>query len=277
MKCYKCQTELGEGFAVCPVCGTAFAPSGPAANKILEILRDKLFLTLCILLSVSFGATVLSGSGIPITSLLFVIFLWIVYSKAKKGVVDVANMRNVSGVVYAEYIIMNVSAILLIVCGVLFGFLFSFVSESAEATDAMMQGIKIGLAAAEIPFEITQTLAVVIGWVLAVFFAVVGVITLLVSIFAWRKLHRFVKSVYTGVQNGGQTPVVNVKTAKNWLWVFGIINALSALSSLLSFNIFTIAATGCAAAAFIVGAQLIEKHFIAKPAQPEYEQTETTW
>ena len=261
MKCYKCGNEIGEGFEVCPICATpVVVTTSPVANKVLTVFRDDLFIAICVLLSVSCGATIFSGNGVPLTSLLAMIFLWITYSKSRHGIIDVKNMRCVSGVVYAEYIIMNVCAIILSACGITLGATLSVIGNNSlylkSFADAMTANV-YGLA-----FTLTETIAVGMGWLIAGLFIFIGAIILLISFFAWKKLHSFVKSVYVGVQNGGQTPVVNAKIAKTWLWVFGIFSAIGSLGSLP--NVLAFVAGGCSAAAYIIGAILVDRHFVER-------------
>ena len=264
MKCCKCQVEIGEGFSTCPVCGTPIMPTSPLANKVLTIFKDNLFLTLCVLLSVSCGATILGGNGVPITTLLAMIFLWIVYSKARNNIVDVKNMRCVSGVVYAEYVIINVVSILLAVVGIILGVGVGFVDAVAgEVMDAYMNSFHANIGG--VPFDLTETFAVGMGWLTAGLFIFVAAILLVVNLFAWKKLHGFVKSVYVAVQNGGATPIVNAKIAKAWLWVFGIFSAVGTLGSF--YNPLALLSSGCSTAAYIIGAILVDKYFVEKPVE----------
>lgn len=268
MKCYKCGNEIGDGFEYCPICTAPIVLNSPAANKVLTVLKDRLFLAVCILLSVSCGATVLSGNGIPITALLAMIFLWITYSRSKNGIVDVKNMRCVSGVVYAEYVITNVVAIILAVAGILLGVAVSLVGTSTELMQSYMQGFTVS----GLPFDIdiTDAFALGMGWVVAGLFIFISAIMLVINIFAWKKLHAFVKSVYVGVQNGGATPIVNARIAKTWLWVFGIFSVLSTLGSLP--DVFALVANGCSAAAYIIGAVLVDRYFVSNKTVEEIEQ-----
>ncbi len=269
MKCYKCGVEIGQEFEVCPVCGTKVVPAtSPAANKVLTVLRDKLFLAICILLSISCGATVLNGDGFPITAILAMIFLWITYSKGREGIVNVRSMRNVSGVVYAEYIITNVVAVIFAVLGILMGVLVSLVGTSKELMTAYMQGFDLNLYGS--PIDITEAIAVGMGWLVAGLFIFIGAIILIINIFAWKKLHGFVKSVYVGVQTGGATPVINAKIARTWLWVFGIFSAVGALGSL--FDFLALVSSGCSATAYILGAILVDRYFVLNKTVEEVEQ-----
>ncbi len=260
MKCYKCGNEIGEGFEVCPVCAAPLMPTSPFANKILTVLKDKLFLVICILMSVSCVTSVFSGGGLPLIAILATIFLWITYSKGREGIVNVGSMRSVSGVVYAEYIIINVCAIIFAVVGILLGGLISLIGTSTELMQSYMEGFSISGLPVEI--DITEALAIGLGWVVAGLFVFIGAIMLVVNIFGWRKLHGFVKSVYVGVQNCGTTPVVNARVAKIWLWVFGIFAAIGALGSMSSFLLLI--SNGCAAATYIIGAILVDRYFVEK-------------
>lgn len=260
MKCYKCGFEAEQDFEACPVCATYVTPVNPVANKVLSLIKDKLFLVLCILLTISCAATIFSGSGFPVTALLTVIFLWIVFSKGQEGIVDAKAMRCVSGVVYAEYVIMNVLAVLFAVLGILMGVLMSFISSSTELMQAFVQGFSIS----GLPFDIdvTNALAVGIGWAVAAACVFFAAIVFVINLFAWKKLHGFVKSVYKSVESWGTTPVINAKVAKIWLWVFGILSAVGALGSFADILVF--AGNGAAAAAYIIGALLVDRYFVEK-------------
>lgn len=261
MKCYKCGTELGEGFATCPVCATPVMPeTSPVANKVLTVIKDNLFLAICILLSVACGASVLGGEGFSITSILAMIFLWITYSKGREGIVNVKSMRSVSGVVYAEYVISNVVAIMLAVVGFLFGGLISFVGTSSLYIKAFMDAMSVKLNG--IVVDVTEAIALGLGWLVAGLFIFIGAVTLIVNLFSWKKIHGFVKSVYVGVQNGGATPVVNAKIARAWLWIFGILSAIGVLGSF--YDLFVLLSNGCSAVAYILGAILVDRYFVEK-------------
>lgn len=263
MKCYKCGNEIGDGFEYCPICAAPILPNSLIANKVLTVLRDNLFLAICVLLSVVCGASILVGEGFPITTILAMIFLWITYSKAKDGIVNVKSMRWVSGVVYAEYVITNVVAIILAVAGVLLGVAVSFIGNSnlylKSFVDAMAANF-YGLS-----FSMTEALAIGIGWIVAGLFVFISAIMLVINVFAWKKLHGFVKSVYVSVQTGGATPVVNAKIAKTWLWVFGIFSALGTIVSF--YNIFALVSNGCATAAYIIGAVLVDRYFVREAVE----------
>ena len=83
MKCSNCGYESQEDFIYCTNCGTAVADApavslNPVADKVLAVLKDRLFLVICILMSVSCVAALMCES-IPIINILLTIFLWLTY------------------------------------------------------------------------------------------------------------------------------------------------------------------------------------------------------
>ncbi len=264
MKCYRCGYEVEEGIEYCPFCTAPVTPTSATANKVLSILKDKLFLAICVLLSVSVGAAFLQSGSPSVVTLLAMIFLWINYAKGRKNVVHANYMRLVSGVVYAEYVLTNVAAIILAVCGILLGFLIPLFSSDPKTLAAMTQGFNTAFYASglTLPFELTDADIIGIFWILAALFVLMGAIELVLNIFARRKIHRFVKSLYKSVEDGGITPIINAGVAKVWLWVFGITQGLTALSNLLTFDFLISLSSACSAAAYIVGAVLVNKYFV---------------
>ena len=129
MKCNNCGFESEQEFNYCKQCGAPInigqvqpVSLNPAADRILPALKDKLFLTMCILFS---AACVLNMAldGIPAITILFTVFMWIVYADARKGIVNERHLRNISGTVYASYILGNVVSILFLVVGGLMAFI----------------------------------------------------------------------------------------------------------------------------------------------------------
>ena len=111
MKCYKCGNEVEEGREVCPVCEASVINPSPLASKMLSLFGDKMFLAMCVLLSVAAGIGVISGGGFSVTTILFTIFLWLLYSDAKKSVVEVSKMRVISGTLFAQFVLSIISVV----------------------------------------------------------------------------------------------------------------------------------------------------------------------
>lgn len=259
MKCTNCGFESEQDFAFCTACGTPIQQENVSVNtaavKIQTIVQDNLFMTICILLSVSCGLGLFSGA-VGVIQVLATIFLWLVYSSSRKGVVDVKNLRNLSGTVYANYVIVNVLFIILAVCGVLFGVAFSFITSDAELLAMFNEELSlldIGMSG------VIDTVLTLSGWLLTVLFLFVSVVGIVLNVIGFRKIHRFVKSAYQSVEAADLGLLAHVNAAKSWMWVFGIFTAISALSS---DSVMAALSSLCGAAAYIIGAILIKKHML---------------
>ena len=140
MKCTNCGFESISDFKFCENCGApapvleTAEPQG-AENRLLSVLKDKLFFVICILFSVS-AATAIVNGGIPVFNILFTVFFWLVYSQAQKGIVSAKHLRCISGTVYANYVVVNVVSIILIVCGVIIAFAIGLLSGSTDLVDS---------------------------------------------------------------------------------------------------------------------------------------------
>lgn len=262
MKCTNCGHEAEQGFRFCPQCGADCAPVAPepelntAATKILPALKDTLFLVICILMAASCVLSITSG-GLPLINILMTVFLWLAWNQARTDSTDAQQLRNVSGTVYAQYVINNVVAVLIFVVGAIFALAMGVVMGQADVWEALMaefadEGAEYLMAA--------ELLASLSGGVLTVIFAVVAVAVLLVNIFAMRNIHRFAKSVYQSLEKK-TLALESVNAAKVWLYIFGVCGGLGALGSLMGGELVSGLTSGTGAAAAILAAVLIGKYF----------------
>ena len=255
MKCNFCGYEAQENFAVCPVCNKEVAPAAvvnPVGEKVMAALKDSLFLVLCILMTVGafFG---LLSDGFDVISILFCVFSWIVYSKSRNNIVDTNQLRNLSGTVYAQYIVCNVSACIMIVCGIVSAILMGVLGGAGIFDSLISQFDGFGSA-------LSGVLALASGWIILALCIVAGGVLLVLSLLGWRKIHRFAKSVYQSI-NTYTEGVVCAAAAKNWVLAFGILEAVSAVTS----GSFTgLLSGGCQAAATIIAYLLIGKYLADK-------------
>ena len=264
MKCTNCGFESPEGVNSCANCGTALKQGlvsrNEAADKIVGVLKDKLFLVICILLSVSLGLGILAGA-FNIITLLLVIFLWMVYGNSTKDVVDTKNLRRVSGTVYASYVINNIVFVLFAVLGVVIGLVFDALAKEAEFI-AMLEK---ELAAVNLEIDAAQIIEFLLGgfgWLIAGVFLFVAVVGLVINICGFRKIHRLAKSVYQSVDMADLSLIKKANGAKNWLWVFGVCSAISMLSA----GDWTVmVSSGCSAAACILAAILVNRYLVEDP------------
>lgn len=274
MKCEFCGFETKEEFVFCPNCSkkreeetnneqnniTEVLPVSlnPAADIVMKALKDKLFLVLCILVSASTLFT-LANDTVNIIGILMTVFLWLTYASAYKGIADEKHLRNISGTYFANYVIMWVATVLVLVMGVLFTFVFGVIATSGELMDSLLDEM-------EFTFEgfateaIAGILSVSVVWIFVIFI-LIGVALILVLHFAVRPTHRFIQSVYKSVETG-EPSFCSVNTAKNWLPISGILEGLSALGSLFGGNMSGFIASGSAAAASIIGSILIDRYFL---------------
>lgn len=279
MKCSNCGFENQQNFEYCVNCGTEMPkvqsaqtePVGiepvslnPAADKVMNALKDSMFLVLCILMSVSCVMSIAIGN-VPLLNILITVFLWLTYADASKGFASENHLRSVSGTVYASYVITNVACGILIVCGVLFGAVFGMVANTPEFISELEVALgaydlsEFGVSVSDIPQELWS----LSGWIICFMFIFIAAIGLVVNVLGMRKIHRFAKSVYQGIMY--QNPnFENPRAAKNWLLFFGICSAISAMTSLAGGSVVATLATGCSAAVEIIASILIDKHLVPK-------------
>ncbi len=260
MKCNKCNFQSEQDFAFCPNCS---APAGepvpavepvpnPVGEKVMAALRDKMFLAICVLMTVSAFLGLASG-GIPVFQILFSIFLWITFSKVRKNIVDTNQLKNLSGTVYAQYVVFNVAGCIFVVCGVVSVVLLAL-SGSLGIFDSLLS--QFGLFSS----GLSGAFVFASGWLLLVVITVIAAAMLAVSLLGWRKIHRFAKSVYTSIESYSES-IQYAAAAKNWILAFGIIDAVSAIAS---GDFTTFLAGGCSAAAAIVAYLLINKYLASE-------------
>lgn len=266
MKCTNCGFELQDDSLFCTNCGAqlapeAAAPYAPENNKVLAMLKDSLFLVTCILVTVAAGLKLIGGEGIPVFETLFTIFLWLTYSQAAKGIADEKHLRCISGTVYANYIVNNVTAIIVIVCGVIVSAVLGFLGGNLEFMSQFTFELEQEFPGQE---GIVSAIFGTLGWIIGLIFVVAGVIALVLNILGTKKIHRFVKSVYQSLSNP-YMEIVNPRAARGWLIFLGVCLGVSALSN-ISTNLASVLpaiADGCMAATTIIAAVLVGKYFLS--------------
>lgn len=269
MKCRHCGNESAEQFSFCPSCGSPVTDScdelcverqetvntNVASNRILNAFKDNLFLVLCICYTVA-TALGMFGDGLNILNALISVFLWLVFSESKKNAVQVNLLKNISGAVYAKYIIVKIASVLLAICGVLGGVLIAVFGDKV--------GEKFVASANLVDAEIVETIfsmsAAVVGLMLAIVCLITAVILFTFNILSTRNIHQFAKSIYKSVESGTLN-IVKCKTTHNWLLIFGILSAISTFTNLASFDIAGALSSGGIAVAEIIASVLVKKYF----------------
>ena len=167
------------------------------------------------------------------------------------------HLQFISGAVYAQYIIVNVASIILIVCGVLFGALFDMVAGEPDfMTELTLQLEGYGLSLETIP----QILIDILGWFLGGLFIFIGVIALVFNILMIKKIHRFAKSVYMGIMYQN-TDFESPRTVRNWFIFMAVCSGITVVGSIASGPIVLIS-NACTLAITIMVIILLDKYFV---------------
>lgn len=260
MKCTQCGYEREENFPHCPQCGapqeTDLISPNPAAQKVLQVLKDPWFLIICILVSANCILS-LSADGLPIISILMSVFLWLVYAQSRKDVADHTQLRNVSGTVYAQYVLTYVAAGLVLLAGVICMAAFNVLyADPYYINELLGEFIELD----DNVYALFNMAGVLSGSILMVIFAFAAIVVVVFNIFSLRYIHQFAKSVYQSIDTG----VLELKyanAASIWLYVFGAISGVGALP-ILSGEFASGLASGANCAACILAGLLIRRHFL---------------
>lgn len=262
MKCNNCGFESEQDFAVCSACGNTaeqeYVTTNPVHERVLMALKDKMFLAVCILMTVACGLSIVSGN-LPLINVLTTVFLWLVYFASQKGIADVKQLRCVSGTVYASYVITNVFVVLFAVLGVLVGAAISFIVIDAN----MLDDLRGSIAVEDAPhvLEAFDMMLIGSGWLIASIFIVFAGAILAFNLLGYRKIHRFAKSVYRSIEEHNFEIIEHADAAKIWLWVFAVLGVIGSAYGVADDGAFVLISSGCNAAAMIVSALLVKKYF----------------
>lgn len=238
--------------------------ANPVTARFNSVFSDVLFLIVCILVSVStlFSSIVVSTNAWGQTSasfspdvfgILFTIFLWMTYSSAKKGNINIKSLRSTSGTTFAMYIVVWVAVGLFGVCGILLlvagnavgGELMSGLVDEMGSDAAILY--ELGLGSAGAAFTLIALIVLLAAGILTVY-----------NIFFYGALHKFAKSLYTSAQNGFEN-IQKANACGIWLLVIGILNAITSFGG--GFTGFI--AGAAQAATYIILFVWIRKHFVA--------------
>lgn len=259
MKCNECGYESELGFSYCPGCGAGPQPAAvsqnTAAMTVLAALKDNLFLVLCILMSASCILS-LAADSLPLISILTTVFLWLVYAQSRKDIADAKQLRNVSGTVYAQYVLNNVLAVLLLVVGVILAAAFGIIAENPDLMDALLGDV---MEIEESAFAVSEMLAALSGGILMVVFAIAAILIAVINIFSIRYIHRFAKSVYQSIQTG-VLELKHVSATRGWLIVFAVCSGINALSALADDGLVASLSSVISCAVCIIAVILINKY-----------------
>lgn len=275
MYCPNCGSQMMDGTIFCTNCGSPMTPRSMIVrgNRVITALQDPLFLVICILWSVSALVQLIIVGFPDVIVVLLTIFLWLTFAKARRGETPQKQLRCISGVVYAEYIVSFVLSGLMLLAGTLIlvlGVTFPFASGGLpELGNFAWEYLPEQYGRADYVFS--TLLFVIIGLVLIV----TAGATIALNILGYRRIHRFAKSVYENAYS--DVPLPDAKAARIWLMIFGIASAAQIPNYLLvmvtsgvesgSASGFILSlASGCKVTVAILASILIKKHYSGRSA-----------
>ena len=305
MRCRFCNEEFPDDARYCPKCGHAAQPDAAAPeqaaawinpearqggqqfyqpgsenvfqrsnfDKISSLLNDRLFLVICILLSAAAVFELFAGKFGVIT-ILITIFAWILYANVKSNKLgETKQLRNISGTVFADYVVNWVLAGLVAFLGIIF--LVGAIVGSSSAFYGIMDEIVESLPnSSSLSFDIydlTHGAISVVLVIMAVCLFLCAAVIAVINQFGISRIHKMLQSSYKGLNNDGQ-PLEHVNGASIWLFVFGGICILGALSTLGSISsglnaskyLMSFIYQASAAVMYIMLGVLIRKHMLDK-------------
>ena len=235
MKCPHCEYERDTAFLFCPMCGKSSTREEEPivvcpTPRILSLIKDNLFLVMCILLTVGVGCSMLSG-GLNVIFILITIFAWLTYAGGKKNIVEHKHIRVISGSVYAHYVIKNILAGIIAFLGVFYTIFLSIPALMGSLN--MDEILKESSISPE--FGLLSLIPVATIGLLSVFATVLGFIfialaigILIFNIAGRKKIHRFIQSIYKSAEVGEEN-IVGTNKVGGWFITFAVLYIIYAI------------------------------------------------
>lgn len=256
--------------------GGAGAPNGynAGAGRGSEIFKDKLFLPICILLSV---AALINFPSFNILTILIAIGTWILYAavRSNKNPFSTCGIKMISGTVKAQFILLRVAVAFLLILAIillaialgiqssidpnadsLFDAFPDYITIDQETQNAVNQFISEFLPGMSIA-QVFELFLFIAGIILAFAAIVLTVINLVFT----RPLRAFLVSFGQNAPMG--LPIARANYVRICLMVFAILQFISSASSLLSLSsdsITEIISGVCTGVSMLLGSLLIGKY-----------------
>ncbi|MBQ2251701.1 MAG: hypothetical protein II329_01910 [Clostridia bacterium] len=260
------------------------------AEKIRAIFASKAFLTATIAFTVMAGASLILGT-LDVFAILFTVGMWLAYTSASKSGFPLKDMKFLSGVVKAYYIVSIIGIVCLVISGIIliatgpsvmkaegevremidvidqnFAFNWSSVAVEEGVTISSLGGFLLYVST-----KLEMSVATFIGIfmvVLGVILIVSAVISILINEFFIHKLGKQMKKTVAALELGTDTEL-KLGGIKAWFIVIGVFSALSAVSVFTTFDILLFASEGASAVAcFALAEALKEKDTAPASVQP---------
>ena len=283
MFCPKCGQNLPEGAIFCPSCGfnisqsfnadqtfesTYAAPQVSPLDKAKKTLSSPLFLAIAILLSISFVLKFYLAT-IDIILLPIVIGVWMAYAGAtgEKTKLIGSGISLTSIAVKIQSVLIYILAGFILVVGIIFFIAFASIGETAGdfiydtfdqiTSSSIVEGEYTDSLELIFPLfgKISGTMIGGIIFVISLIFSGIFIVLNVLFIGRFSKFLTTAKRAYKEDQ-----PIdLNDHRCATWIFVYGIIVALGAVSSLLStFNLIALTVNGCTAAACIIASKIMK-------------------
>lgn len=278
MKCSKCGVEYDIMYGCCPNCGEVAVPQqvvaevrhdippveevkvNPGQEKLLALLKDKLFLLICIFLTVSCALSI-TGGAIPVFPTLIAIFMWILYAGARKGVIKQGQIQAIRTTIRVEYILNNVLNIILILTGIATCLVMVVAAGAFEAfIIAITDFLEEELGFPVIISHLSTTMHLLIGGITSLGTTLTGIYGLVVSLLFLRKANNFVKAVQKNVETNNSNYAFAL-SAKKWIFAYGIYRILDVI---ISATPQVLIGDALLFASIIIGSVLIGKYLVPK-------------
>lgn len=276
MICEKCKAEFIDDAEFCPICGVKLTTKiavddGPDSQKakndqllsyLKESLSTPLFLVLTILTTVSTVFQLLSSNVLGLLLMLFTaIPMWSLYSVAKKEdsllytfQKPFQTLRKVAEIRYSFSWVGIIASIVSAVIMILI---------SNNDFDWKMENMlleKFGLSDLSYQFSFT------IGDIFRIFgigLIVLAVVLLILTLGYYRNLKKCAEEFCYSVEVGGYE-IKHLKNLRRWAIVFAVVNGISLLISLVSFEFAAFLSTAVLFGVYLVASIWMKKFVIEK-------------
>ena len=232
-------------------------PLEPEVKKPLLAVKDSLFLTMCVLLSISVAFS------FNLINLLLVIGMWISFASAKSESSILSGAKFCAGTLKANYIIWWVLIGIFYFVGALIVLLtlvapLTFTNIYFIDSFLEMEGVSEAFesfALAEIAYEVfIVTMLLVVG----IFLIVMATILVFINIFFNKNVYKLAYSIRDNLTS--DAPIVKAKTVSVWLIILSVFQGIGALDSLLDFK--SLVVSGTTLATYIIAYIWIKKYFV---------------
>ena len=232
-------------------------PLEPEVKKPLLAVKDSLFLTMCVLLSISVAFS------FHLINLLLVIGMWIAFASAKSESSILSGAKFCAGTLKANYIIWWVLIGIFYFVGALIVLLtlvapLTFTNIYFIDSFLEMEGVSEAFESFALAGIAYEFLLMMMLLFFGIFFIVMATIFVFVNAFFHKNVCKLAYSIRDNLTSSA--PIVKAKTVSAWIIVFSVFQGISLLGTLLDFK--SLAVSGTMLATYIIAYIWIKKYFV---------------